>query len=1037
MPRQLYTGHLPALEAQLHQSISTLKQGDPLSEVWVLVPNQLSRLYLRRALARKAGIVANLHFLTLHDLARKLAEPLLLEEEWIILGELALDPLFAQCVLEFAPNLSYLSPIVHTAGFRRALLSTWQELRLHQVEESDLREITYPDRERAQKAADLGALLSFLSHRFHEKKWLDSVGVMELAARAVGKSELRIPPMAIYALHEIPPLGRRVLSACSRAAELHAFLPWRENAEGYHWTAALRNWYVREGFSEEVCDLPESWPEGLRMISDTLFDGEPAFIEDNTLALISAPRASSEATEVARELLYCRMAPGERAAIVIPHSGDEILGPLRNRLASAGFSPYFHACRTLGESAAGRGIKALCSLLTGNCTRANLVELLLAVPFVEEHAAYSAEWVRIVHDLASADESARWIAQLDKLIAALTRRVKRAEENIDDDGPAAQFRLRVTLAETLREFLKSLFHVIEEIRAQVFWAQAAEKLWDYYESIAAIDEDFEGLALQLAQAGALDQARVPYSINGLAQLFHVALRTPASREGKFQRNEPTVATREQLYGVISDDLFVMGLSEGIFPRRDQPDPLLLDDDRRELNHRLEQHERDPLPLSSQWPERERFWLQSLITSARNSLTVSHSRSDKQERGLIASSFMRECASKLYGSDLTTEDVFQRLRDRDGGRYVFAHQLGTEDPAESISPAEYDASSLDQKSRFPLLHREQDEPFRRAFLCESARFTGKHFTRFDGVTEDEVALKLLGEHHTSSRLYSATELEHYWQCPFRYFAAVELEAFSPDTEAELDPFGPLERGTLIHSILEKYHRARLNKPISADNYALSDLFALAQTEMRLYAEENPTGPRFLWARHMRMIERTLGKYYGELLNLGPTWKTIGVETGFGKRGDALPVARIADGETAISFKGRIDRCDEDTNGALLLTDYKAGKKKSGRAKERRLQLCIYSAALAGKSDTVRAQYLFLTAENCIEDPLPSPPVPSSVEIVSLVRDLRKGIFVPDPSPDDSAVCRNCVAKSACGAVRHTKKWRRGGEVPAMQTSRGSS
>ena len=94
----LYTGQLASLEAELPEVVRALQSSDRLAETWVVVPNQLTRLHLRRVFTRSLGVTANIRALTLHELMRKLAEPLLLRDGWRTLPESIVDPLLARIV---------------------------------------------------------------------------------------------------------------------------------------------------------------------------------------------------------------------------------------------------------------------------------------------------------------------------------------------------------------------------------------------------------------------------------------------------------------------------------------------------------------------------------------------------------------------------------------------------------------------------------------------------------------------------------------------------------------------------------------------------------------------------------------------------------------------------------------------------------------------------------------------------------------------------------------------------------------------------
>src|SRR5262245_9991091 len=62
-----------ALEARLVEDVRRLRAGAPRAAVFLVVPSRLLGVHLRRRLASALGGVANLHVLTLPDLADRVA----------------------------------------------------------------------------------------------------------------------------------------------------------------------------------------------------------------------------------------------------------------------------------------------------------------------------------------------------------------------------------------------------------------------------------------------------------------------------------------------------------------------------------------------------------------------------------------------------------------------------------------------------------------------------------------------------------------------------------------------------------------------------------------------------------------------------------------------------------------------------------------------------------------------------------------------------------------------------------------------------
>ncbi|MEM7779941.1 MAG: double-strand break repair protein AddB [Pseudomonadota bacterium] len=149
--------------------------------------------------------------------------------------------------------------------------------------------------------------------------------------------------------------------------------------------------------------------------------------------------------------------------------------------------------------------------------------------------------------------------------------------------------------------------------------------------------------------------------------------------------------------------------------------------------------------------------------------------------------------------------------------------------------------------------------------------------------------------------SATALDRLLGDPYQFYAReiLDLKTLDPLTG---DPFGdPALRGTLVHEILEKWHKAREADPdLSIRDFA-DKQFAEAQVH-----------PLFkgLWQPRLVAALERFEAWIDEAANdgrevlLSETWGTMMVE--------------------GIEVSGRADRIDRLPDGSLAIIDYKTGK-----------------------------------------------------------------------------------------------------------------
>lgn len=997
----LFTGHFRSFEERLSVVVRALKTGDAFTEILILVPNQLTRLHLRRRLSEELGTVANVRFMTLNDLAHTLAESLVLREGWQTLGDAAVDPLLMQIVKEQHASLEYLAPVAKSPGFRRALMRTRQELVFHQIAPSQLLRVELYDRERTAKLRDLARLFEAIDDTLNRLRWHDAPGLQRLALRCLESSSPALPPLVLYGLYDLPPLTRALMTRCFQSTSVYAFLPNQADNADFAFTSSLKSWFASKGFSDEELIGENRTPE---------------------YYFISAASDTNVATEIVRDILFPVDSSTSDFAVSLPPSSEGFAAILKSRCREAGLSPFIYQAETLGETAAGRGLSALCDLLISDFELDWVGRYLLSAPFAGAAAGLSSEWFRLAQESLVLTGEDSWRKNISRLVTQLTHRAERvAEQYGEEEESLSTLRSRIAVAQSGLMFFEHLFSALNNSMGARNWSTAVRLIWEYYSSVIVVDEEFADLLLQLEQATLLDQARIPLTPSGLRDFFVAALKTPGSRVGKFLHSQPVIATREQCYGLTFHTCLLPGYNEGILPRADSQDPLLLDSDRQALNLSL----KTTLALRKEWQGRERFWFAISKSSATSQVYFYTSRSDRDGRPQLISPYLSELTERFT-------------------RYAAAHPL-TGNTSTAISAAEYHrlalGHALSTENSGALAHLWQNKQFRHAFEVEAARFGGKQFSSHEGILTNSEVRAALAHRYQQSEPLSATAIEEYWKCPFRYAVLHELEAYSPESVSPLAPVSGRARGILIHSILQKYHGEQLGKSITADNYSWERLAAIAHNQLEYLATHDPVGPAYSYHRLQSNLLKTLRHYYAQLLTATSAEHTQHVELGFGRGEEKFPDPLQISLETGeyIRFKGRIDRWDEDAGGRQIqITDYKSGNRPAAKARGnlRRLQLAIYHELAQQQSPnaSIGTRYLHLTPDGIADGNDTGEHDQLLRTAVDLATDIRTGIFAPDSKEKDAAACLYCSAKLACGAVRHNSKVLNTETIPGLRTQR---
>lgn len=175
--------------------------------------------------------------------------------------------------------------------------------------------------------------------------------------------------------------------------------------------------------------------------------------------------------------------------------------------------------------------------------------------------------------------------------------------------------------------------------------------------------------------------------------------------------------------------------------------------------------------------------------------------------------------------------------------------------------------------------------------------------------------------------SASRIEDYFNCPFRYFCKFGLNA-RPRKKAEIDP---MQRGTLIHYVLEKILSNYGSKKLSV--MSESEIRTAVDTLVRAYFENEMGNISDVTVRFRYNYIRLSKLIYSVVIHLAHEFSECDFEAkafelSIDRDGQVKPEVLTLDDGGTIQIRGSIDRVDtleKDGEKYVRVIDYKSGSK----------------------------------------------------------------------------------------------------------------
>lgn len=903
--------------------ILAVHKEQPLAQVWVLVPNPQKAAYFKFRLAEAGGGMG-----VRVGAFRNFYQEILEENGSFapVITPALSHRLIQETVREAyaAGELTHYAAIKDKPGFLSVLRDAFAELRSAMVNPSAFLEYT-------RGASPARRALAILYNRFIARLetlgWVDGEGQAWLAIQALENNPnlaSRLSLVIADGFTSFTAAQRQFLKQLGQqAGELVITLTGEvgstRQVDGRSLDVLTD---LQTDLSPEIHELkasPQLPEEILNMQQHVLDPGAVKQQDTPKPFLLEARSQSDEARETLRWIkrLHVReQVPLGACAIYVANM--EMYQPLlRSAAEEFGIKVHFSQADPLSESPAVLALLSLLRLPLEDYPTRNLLNTLRS-PYFD----FGLE-PKDLEDLENASQQAIIVSgkeQWDGAWPMLQRSQKDVEEHPDEerrrknrlagiDLPALQARL---------ENFWLLFSQIETSRSQTEWVAWLEDTLNglgFYERISserdrvACDSLGDALRALILSESVVGTEVVDYA-QFIADLQGTLVGTRLEEPWEARRNAVFVGKMVEARGARYEAVVLLGLSEGLFPIVENPDPFL-DEDLREdlgLEPRIGRHQASTFYQA--------------FTRTNSHLLLTRPYLTEEGENWQASVYW-ESTRKLFTENAITK--VNPSKPRPQSEAASSQELLFWAVQQQALRYSQDTELTKRWQGLQKAHQVLDQ--RRAKLAQG-KYEGNLSALCDQLTSK----------YSSDHIWSASRLETYKACPFRFFVDATLK-LEPKNLPELG-LDVTQRGNVYHRVLELvYIRAGQEEisPLDILDEVAAEVFATAPYKFDFR-------PSALWEVEKTELLEKLRKTLVALEETRGEWNPFGFEQKFGL--DGAPALRLDIDGDIVQIHGVIDRLDRNYGGALRVIDYKSGSmhlEKSDLLNGTRLQLPIYALA----------------------------------------------------------------------------------------------
>ena len=1087
----------------------------PDAEVLILAHSAEAASDLYLEVVSSVGSWFGIKRFSLNVLASRLAQRALVEGDTAPATSLSFTAVVARAVhsLQSAGKLLYFAPVASRPGFAVAVAKTLEELRMNQVASGAVAHL-------ARGGNDLAALADLVDRELKESKLADRAAIFLAAIESISDSANAAYvglPLLILDVAVRSNLENELLrKLAAESPDVLATVPHGDQRTITYLEESLRcmsnhNSSTAAGEKGPVNgwlfanDPAAETLNSLSLAKQHLFEDSTSTPKrlDQSVQLHNWPGEPRECVEIVRRIQTeaAQGVPFDQIAVLLNTPG-EYRSHLEEAFSRAQIPAYF-VQGTTAPDAAGRAMLALLFCAAEGLSARGFAEYLslgqvpdpesdksfdsqweaprddlvgglkniqegadessrlffaanpVSSPVIEGTLRVPARWERLLVDSAVIGGKERWVRRLEGLANELRLRLE--ETAPEEEAKLESIQRQLRDLEALRAYALPLIARLDNLPDGANWGEWLDHLQElavnalrHPQGVLATLADLE----PMAGVGPVDLHEVQLV---LGPRLHDLRVEPSVRRYGYVFVGPADSARGLSFQVV----FIPGLAERMFPQKVLEDPILPDLLKEEIRSRGLTTRRDLL-------ERERLALRVAVGAARDRVYLSYPRVDvQQSRPRVPSFYALEALRAAEGVLPGLDEIAARAEATTRARLGWP---APERAEAAIDEAEYDLSLLASlvgakeqnvtgRAHYLLT---ANNHLARALRGRSRRWL-RRWTPNDGLVDpDELGLKGIASHQFCARSYSATALQNFASCPYRFFLSAILRLELRQEPAAIEGIDPLTRGSLFHEaqfeVLTNLKAAGLLPLVGARLRArpIADQDSPSQEQQGRPRSGAPTESAFefvdraldrlareyedqlapaiprVWQDGINSIRADLREWVRRMAAAEDGWTPDKFELSFGltDRGPrnsdpnsvADPVEIIGD----FKLRGSIDLVERHASGKFRVTDHKTGKARAGTETVvgggKHLQPLLYALACARllNKQVESGRLYYCTADGGFEErvvALNEINVQTVTSVLTTIRQALADAFLP-AAPEKGA-CDWCDFLAVCGGLEEIR------------------